>query len=186
MWCFCGGGDKCFCHLKYVIYKLKCKKCFQTYIGKTKRELWIRIKEHLRAIKNGKGSALARHECRGDYDIRVLARAENNSQALGIMEGKMMNKDSCKPDEKPRKNRDNDDFDDEFEYWIEESEFLSSEVEHEDENGDMSETEANKKIGGEERMSFNANNYVLLAAIEAHKNNKPFITLDLSSDEAVN
>uniref|UniRef100_A0A914VCY9 GIY-YIG domain-containing protein n=1 Tax=Plectus sambesii TaxID=2011161 RepID=A0A914VCY9_9BILA len=215
MRCYCGGGEQCFCRLNFVIYKLKCKKCFQSYIGKTVRQLWIRISEHLRGVINGKGSALARHPCRHDYELRVLARSENNKNALRIMEGKMMNKykpkinikneksarelaekmgkllrnkDSCKPDDKPQRDDNIDDDEDQCEYWIESSDWYSSEVECENEDGNedvrMSETEASKKMDGEQEVIFNANNYALLAASKVHEHSKPFVTLALNSNEA--
>lgn len=103
--CFCGNKCEGYCRLTWVIYKLKCRKCHQTYIGsnilfpsnlillgKTRRELRARVSEHFRAVEGrGGNSALCRHPCRAGYEVRICARTENDPAALRAMEGKMMN-----------------------------------------------------------------------------------------------
>jgi hypothetical protein len=170
----------------------------------------------MRSIVKGKGSTLAKHQCNQGYDLQIIARAENRKEALRLMEGKMMNKykpkinikdekkareiaekmgkalrdrGSCKPDSNLPEDPNNDDYEDQFEYWIQASDAQSDEfdtcVEHEDENGEgMSEAEASKTVSGEPKIAFNAANYTLLAAIKAHENEKPFTTTTLGSKDA--
>ena len=48
---------------KSGIYQINCKDCKRIYIGKTKRDLGTRVKEHFINIKNGEieTSAVAAH-----------------------------------------------------------------------------------------------------------------------------
>ena len=56
---------------KGVVYKIRCKDCFQSYIGQTGRTLSCRIKEHKRAVSQGdsNASALAEHVLNTGHQI---------------------------------------------------------------------------------------------------------------------
>jgi len=93
--CFC-QKNPCFCRLKWVIYLLKCCRCGESYVGKTERQLRLRLMEHRRGIVKGTGSALAKHQCTKEencywkFDVLVLARAKGRKAALSLMEAKMI------------------------------------------------------------------------------------------------
>ena len=58
----CDGGLKGRCHLKNVVYEIKCKLCGNLYIGKTRRMIRTRFMEHLGDARNQrKGSDLGDH-----------------------------------------------------------------------------------------------------------------------------
>ena len=58
----CDGGLKGRCHIKNVVYEIKCKICGNLYIGKTRRMIRTRFMEHLGDARNQrKGSDLGDH-----------------------------------------------------------------------------------------------------------------------------
>jgi hypothetical protein len=93
-----------------VIYEIKCQSCPQTYIGQTKREVEIRMKEHLADIKHARTdkSAVASHVWLSDGehiiqkdDIRIIEKEarwyhRNFKEALWIQKtgATAMNQDS--------------------------------------------------------------------------------------------
>lgn len=87
------------CSTTQVLYILECP-CNKLYVSKTKRQLWIRISEHLKSIKLKEETPVAQHfsmyhsgkssglrfkgffalnlsACRGDFD-RVLLKKEKS------------------------------------------------------------------------------------------------------------
>ncbi|KAJ9578766.1 hypothetical protein L9F63_004974 [Diploptera punctata] len=61
---------------KSGIYQINCKDCEKIYIGKTKRNLNTRLKEHLRNVKNGETekSAIAAHAWSEKHRIETKAK----------------------------------------------------------------------------------------------------------------
>ena len=60
------------CRTKYVVYLLKCP-CGLYYVGKTSRELRVRISEHKSTIRNKDDkSSVARHFMEAGHDICTL------------------------------------------------------------------------------------------------------------------
>ena len=72
----CDGGLKGRCHLKNVVYQIKCKLCGNLYIGKTRRMIRTRFMEHLGDARNKKkGSDLGDHMLSEHPDMQ--AKNEN-------------------------------------------------------------------------------------------------------------
>ena len=71
---------------KSGIYQINCKDCEKIYIGKTKRNLETKVKEHFRNIKNGKieKSAVAAHVWKEkhamDHKPVLLKQAANKKE----------------------------------------------------------------------------------------------------------
>lgn len=59
-------------HVKFVVYLLKCP-CGVCYVGRTKRELKIRVSEHKSSIRNrDEKSSVARHFNTAGHDVCSL------------------------------------------------------------------------------------------------------------------
>ena len=72
---------------KAGIYQINCKDCEKIYIGKTKRNLETRVKEHFRNIKNGEieKSAIAAHVWNMGYEINnsaILLKSVNRKNTF--------------------------------------------------------------------------------------------------------
>ena len=72
---------------KAGIYQINCKDCKKIYIGKTKRNLETRVKEHFRNINNGEieKSAIAAHVWKEKHAMDhkpVLLKQAANKQEL--------------------------------------------------------------------------------------------------------
>ena len=65
------------CYTRNLIYAIICTKCDMLYIGETKRELKIRISEHLNSIRNSKDTLVAHHFHQPGHSI-------NHFQFLGL------------------------------------------------------------------------------------------------------
>jgi predicted transposase YbfD/YdcC len=73
------------CASTYVVYKMKCKKCNEFYIGSTWRRLHQRIKEH----KTIKSSLVFQHRCKDSWENSILYKT-NHVQKMRFMEAIMI------------------------------------------------------------------------------------------------
>ena len=67
----------------FVVYHIKCKDCNAEYIGKTRRVLSIRIKEHKEKMESKVRQHIAQTSHSIDFDnVKILDRADTDCKLL--------------------------------------------------------------------------------------------------------
>ena len=79
----CEVKNKKLCNIKKVVYKIKCDKCGDSYIGSSVRPLHLRVKEHLRYRNSS--VYLHKMKCGAEFSTEIMGR-ERDATSLRIRE----------------------------------------------------------------------------------------------------